>query len=115
MWWRLLEEEQPLWKLPLWNPLWKLPLWNPLWKLRDQAPRDETDGVRNTTLLRLFRQRRARTLGCLRVSRNLEKNLPEAPQAPKFFEICHSPLHLPPRHTKMRHTQYSDVPDKCME
>ena len=52
MWWRLLEEEQPLWKLPLWNPLWKL---------RDQAPRDETDGVRNTTLLRLFRQRRART------------------------------------------------------
>lgn len=50
MWWRLLEEEQPLWKLPLWNPLWKL---------RDQAPRDETDGVRNATLLRLFRQRRA--------------------------------------------------------
>jgi hypothetical protein len=43
------------------NPLWKLPLWNPLWKLRDQAPRDETDGVRNATLLRLFRQRRART------------------------------------------------------
>jgi hypothetical protein len=33
--------------------------------------------------------------------------LPEAPQAPKFFEICHTPLHLPPRHT-----QYSDVPDK---
>jgi len=39
-------------------------------------------------------------LGCLRVSRNLEKNLPEAPQAPKFFEICHSPLHLPPKHTQ---------------
>ena len=29
-------------------------------------------------------------LGLARVSRNLEKNLPEAPQAPKFFEICHS-------------------------
>ena len=29
-------------------------------------------------------------LGCIRVSRNLEKNLPEAPQAPKFFDICHS-------------------------
>ncbi len=39
-------------------------------------------------------------LGCLRVSRNLEKNLPEAPQAPKFLEICHTPLHLPPRHTQ---------------
>ena len=38
------------------------------------------------------------TLGCLgftRVSRNLEKNLPVAPAAPKFLEICHSPLHLP--------------------
>jgi hypothetical protein len=33
-------------------------------------------------------------LGCLRVSRNLEKNLAEAPQAPKFFEICHTPLSL---------------------
>jgi hypothetical protein len=44
-------------------------------------------------------------LGCLRVLRNLEKNLPEAPQAPKFFEICHSPLHLPPKHT-----QYSSRP-----
>jgi hypothetical protein len=39
-------------------------------------------------------------LRCLRVSRNLEKNLSEAPQAPKFFEICHSPLHLPPKHTQ---------------
>ena len=42
-----------------------------------------------------------------RVSRNLEKNLPEAPQAPKFFEICHSPFHLPPRGTHSTH-----VPDK---
>ena len=35
-------------------------------------------------------------LGCLqvRVSRNLEKKLAEAPQAPKFFEICHTPLSL---------------------
>ena len=48
-----------------------------------------------------------RMLGLARVSRNLEKNLPEAPQAPKFFEICHSPLHLPPRGTHSTH-----VPDK---
>jgi hypothetical protein len=34
-------------------------------------------------------------LGFPRVSRNLDKNLPAAPQAPKFLEICHSPLHLP--------------------
>ena len=46
-------------------------------------------------------------MGLARVSRNLEKNLPEAPQAPKFFEICHSPLHLPPRGTHSTH-----VPDK---
>ena len=31
----------------------------------------------------------------------------EAPQAPKFFEICHSPFHLPPRGTHSTH-----VPDK---
>ena len=37
---------------------------------------------------------RVELLGCLRVSRNLEKNLAEAPQAPKFFEICHTPLSL---------------------
>ena len=49
----------------------------------------------------------AHCLGFIRVSRNLEKNWPEAPQAPKFFEICHSPLHLPPRGTHSTH-----VPDK---
>ena len=64
-------------------------------RLPRRARPDEQDrGVPLLHFIPVPATRSIRALGLARVSRNLEKNLPAAPQAPKFLEICHSPLHF---------------------